>query len=123
MTTPAEKTPYLADRLQGFGTTIFSAMSALAAETGAVNLGQGFPDTDGPSEVSQAAIEAIRSGVNQYPPLPGEPDLRLAIAEHQKDLGASFGAFKRNKVKLMAPKHQVAYHPGAVKYYKEAGLM
>jgi TRAP transporter TAXI family solute receptor len=45
-----------------------------------------------------------------------------AIAEHQKDLGASFGAFKRNKVKLMAPKHQVAYHPGAVKYYKEAGI-
>jgi len=45
-----------------------------------------------------------------------------AVAEHQKDLGASFGAFKRNKVKTMAPRHQVAYHPGAVKYYKEAGI-
>ena len=76
--------PYLASRLQGFGTTIFTEMSALATETGAVNLGQGFPDTDGPSEVAEAAIDAIRNGPNQYPPLPGVPVLRQAIAEHQQ---------------------------------------
>ena len=76
--------PYLSSRLQGFGTTIFAEMSALAARTGAINLGQGFPDTDGPSEVSDAAIAAIRAGHNQYPPGPGIPELRTAIAEHQK---------------------------------------
>jgi N-succinyldiaminopimelate aminotransferase len=76
--------PALARHLQGFGTTIFAEMSALAQETGAINLGQGFPDTDGPHEVLDAAIDAIRSGRNQYPPGPGEPDLRAAIAEHQQ---------------------------------------
>jgi N-succinyldiaminopimelate aminotransferase len=76
--------PALARHLQGFGTTIFAEMSALAQETGAINLGQGFPDTDGPQEVLDAAIDAIRSGRNQYPPGPGEPDLRAAIAEHQQ---------------------------------------
>lgn len=76
--------PYLTERLQGFGTTIFTAMSALAAETGAVNLGQGFPDTDGPVAVSQAAITAINEGHNQYPPLMGLPVLRTAIAEHRR---------------------------------------
>ncbi|MEQ8839874.1 MAG: pyridoxal phosphate-dependent aminotransferase [Acidimicrobiales bacterium] len=81
MTTPA---PYLHERLQGFGTTIFTAMSALAAETGAVNLGQGFPDTDGPGTVSQAAIDAINAGHNQYPPLPGIEELRRAIARHRR---------------------------------------
>lgn len=73
----------LARRLHGLGTTIFAEMSALALETGSVNLGQGFPDTDGPPEVAEAAIEAIRSGVNQYPPGIGIPALREAIAEHQ----------------------------------------
>lgn len=58
-------------------------MTALALKTGALNLGQGFPDSDGPTEVSEAAIAAIRQGVNQYPPGPGQPDLRQAIAEHQ----------------------------------------
>lgn len=76
--------PYLAARLQGLGTTVFAEMSALAEATGSINLGQGFPDTDGPAEVAEAAIEAIRRGVNQYPPGPGAPDLRLAISEHQK---------------------------------------
>jgi N-succinyldiaminopimelate aminotransferase len=70
-------------RLQGFGTTIFAEMSALAVRTGAVNLGQGFPDTDGPSDVAQAAIDAIRAGHNQYPPGIGIPELRSAIAQHQ----------------------------------------
>lgn len=75
--------PHLASRLQGFGTTIFAEMSALAAETGSVNLGQGFPDSDGPAEIIEAAVDALRSGHNQYPPLAGIADLRNAVAEHQ----------------------------------------
>ena len=71
-------------RLAGFGTTIFARMSALAAETGAINLGQGFPDTDGPTEVLDAAVAAIRGGQNQYPPGLGIADLRQAVAEHQQ---------------------------------------
>jgi N-succinyldiaminopimelate aminotransferase len=74
----------LAARLQGLGTTIFAEMSALAVATGSVNLGQGFPDTDGPTEVSEAAVRAIRAGQNQYPPGRGIADLRVAIAEHQQ---------------------------------------
>ena len=67
------------------GTTIFAEMSALATETGAVNLGQGFPDTDGPREIAQLAADAILAGRgNQYPPGPGIPELRHAIAWHQK---------------------------------------
>ncbi|MET0817072.1 MAG: pyridoxal phosphate-dependent aminotransferase [Solirubrobacteraceae bacterium] len=76
--------PALTSRLAGFGTTIFAEMSALAARTGAINLGQGFPDTDGPPEVLEAAVEAMRAGVNQYPPGPGIPELRAAIAAHQR---------------------------------------
>ena len=76
--------PHLNARLQGFGTTIFAEMSALAQRTGAVNLGQGFPDTDGPAEVAEAAIAAIRAGHNQYPPGPGIPELRRAVAAHQR---------------------------------------
>jgi N-succinyldiaminopimelate aminotransferase len=74
----------LASRLRGFGSTIFAEMTALAARTGAVNLGQGFPDTDGPPEVLEAARAAIAGGVNQYPPLPGQAVLREAIARHQR---------------------------------------
>lgn len=74
----------MTSKLAGFGTTIFAEMSALAVETGAVNLGQGFPDTDGPPEVLDEAIAAIRQGVNQYPPGPGDPLLRAAIAGHQE---------------------------------------
>jgi N-succinyldiaminopimelate aminotransferase len=76
--------PALTRRLEGFGTTIFAEMSALAVETGAINLGQGFPDTDGPPEVLDAAVAAIRGGVNQYPPGPGIPELRQAVADHQR---------------------------------------
>ena len=60
--------------------TVFAEMSALAVSTGAINLGQGFPDEDGPREVLDAARDAIAAGVNQYPPGPGMPVLREAIA-------------------------------------------
>jgi N-succinyldiaminopimelate aminotransferase len=74
----------LVERMRSFGTTIFSEMSALAVATGSINLGQGFPDIDGPPEVLRAAADAISSGKhNQYPPGPGTPELRRAIAEHQ----------------------------------------
>ena len=78
------RAPYLSSRLQGFGTTIFAEMSALAARTGSINLGQGFPDTDGPAAVADAAVEAIRAGHNQYPPGAGIFELRAAVAEHQR---------------------------------------
>ncbi|WP_432122982.1 pyridoxal phosphate-dependent aminotransferase [Streptomyces sp. S1] len=78
--------PPLNRRLAEFGTTIFAEMSALAAETGAINLGQGFPDTDGPEEIREAAVRALREGRgNQYPPGPGVPELRTAIADHQRE--------------------------------------
>ncbi len=73
---------YLSSRLQGFGTTIFATMSQLAIETNSVNLGQGFPDYDGPAIIADAAIDAIRSGHNQYPPGPGIEPLRRAVAHH-----------------------------------------
>ncbi|MGW6534406.1 pyridoxal phosphate-dependent aminotransferase [Streptomyces sp. NPDC055051] len=77
--------PLLNRRLAEFGTTIFAEMSALAASTGSINLGQGFPDTDGPEEVREAAVRALRDGHgNQYPPGPGVPELRAAIADHQR---------------------------------------
>jgi N-succinyldiaminopimelate aminotransferase len=73
-----------AKRLRPFGTTIFTEMSALAARTGAINLGQGFPDTDGPAEIVDAVTAAMRTGANQYAPLPGVPQLCGAVAEHQR---------------------------------------
>ncbi len=66
-------------------TTIFTVMSALAQQYGAVNLGQGFPDESGPEHVIEAAVAAMRDGRNQYPPMPGVPELREAIAAHQRD--------------------------------------
>ncbi|MFE3645227.1 pyridoxal phosphate-dependent aminotransferase [Streptomyces sp. NPDC059169] len=78
--------PLLNRRLAEFGTTIFAEMSALAVATGSINLGQGFPDTDGPEQVREAAVRALRDGRgNQYPPGPGVPELRTAIAVHQQD--------------------------------------
>ncbi|MGD9703023.1 MAG: pyridoxal phosphate-dependent aminotransferase [Acidimicrobiia bacterium] len=79
-----QRAPHLTAKLQGFGTTIFADMSSLAVATGAVNLGQGFPDYDGPREVLAAAIDAINGGLNQYPPGAGMPVLREAITEHQQ---------------------------------------
>jgi N-succinyldiaminopimelate aminotransferase len=77
------RVPHLTARLQGFGTTVFAEMSALAVATGAINLGQGFPDEPGPAEVLDVARAAIGTGHDQYPPGPGLPELRTAIAEHQ----------------------------------------
>ncbi len=76
--------PLLNSRLADMGTTIFAEMSALAVATGSVNLGQGFPDTDGPALIAQTAADAVLAGKgNQYPPGPGIPELRQAIAAHQ----------------------------------------
>ena len=66
--------------LSNTGTTIFTVMSALAVQHGSINLGQGFPDTDGPEDVLQAAVDALRDGRNQYPPMTGVPELRQAVA-------------------------------------------
>src|ERR1700685_669482 len=92
--------PPRAARLEGLGTTIFTEMTALAQRTGAINLGQGFPDTDGPSEVIEAAVAALRGGENQYAPLGGVPSLPQAVLEHQRsyyglepeDVLVTFGA-------------------------------
>jgi N-succinyldiaminopimelate aminotransferase len=75
----------LVPRMQGFGTTVFAEMTALAIRTGAVNLGQGFPDTDGPAKVLQTAAEAILAGANQYPPGPGLLELREAVAAQRAE--------------------------------------
>ena len=72
------------DLLATTGTTIFTVMSALAGQHGAINLGQGFPDTDGPADVVAAAVAALQDGRNQYPPLAGVPELRMATAAHNQ---------------------------------------
>ncbi len=80
-----QRPPPLNRRLAEFGTTIFAEMSALALSTGSMTLGQGFPDTDGPEEIREAAVRALRDGRgNQYPPGPGVPEPRTAIAAHHK---------------------------------------
>ncbi|MCV2491219.1 pyridoxal phosphate-dependent aminotransferase [Geodermatophilus sp. YIM 151500] len=78
------RTPYLSARLQGFGTTVFAEMSALAVATGSINLGQGFPDYPGPAPVLEAARAAIGTAHDQYPPGPGLPELRHAVARHHR---------------------------------------
>ena len=78
------ESPRMATRLRGLGTTVFAEMSALALRTGSINLGQGFPDADGPDAVVEAAVAALRAGRNQYPPGTGIPELRHAIAQHQR---------------------------------------
>ncbi|MGI8575396.1 MAG: pyridoxal phosphate-dependent aminotransferase [Egibacteraceae bacterium] len=79
-----DRQPHLTARLQGFGTTIFAEMTALAVAHDAINLGQGFPDFDPPAQVAEAAIQAIRDGHNQYAPGAGVPALRHAISRHQR---------------------------------------
>ncbi|QNN54200.1 pyridoxal phosphate-dependent aminotransferase [Nocardioides mesophilus] len=81
MPVPSTRT---AQRLRGIPPTIFAEMSALAVRTGALNLGQGFPDVDGPPEVVARAVEALRNGRNQYAPGQGTPELRAAVAAHQQ---------------------------------------
>jgi N-succinyldiaminopimelate aminotransferase len=77
------RVPHLSARLQGFGTTVFAEMSALAVATGSINLGQGFPDYPGPAEVLDVARAAIGTAADQYPPGPGIPELRAAISTHR----------------------------------------
>jgi N-succinyldiaminopimelate aminotransferase len=78
------RSPELASRLQGSGTTVFAEMSALALATGSINLGQGFPDYPGPPEVLDVARAAIGTAADQYPPGPGIPELREAVADHRR---------------------------------------
>lgn len=81
----ARRQPPLVERMRPYEASVFAEMSGRARAVGAINLGQGFPDTDGPAQIAQVAIEAIRSGRgNQYPPAHGVPELRHAIAEHQE---------------------------------------
>jgi N-succinyldiaminopimelate aminotransferase len=83
-TAPGEATrDRTAQRLRAVPPTVFSEMSALAVRTGSINLGQGFPDVDGPPSVVEAAVRGLRTGRNQYAPGPGVPELRTAIAAHQ----------------------------------------
>jgi N-succinyldiaminopimelate aminotransferase len=85
--------PRLTRRLAGFGTSVFAEMTDLARRHGAVNLGQGFPDFDGPEFVKRSAAAAIADGHNQYAPMPGLPALQQAVADHQRRFyGLSFEA-------------------------------
>ncbi len=69
--------------LSGYGTTVFEMMSRLAVEHGSINLGQGFPDEEGPESMKSVAYEATRDFSNQYPPMMGIPELRQAVARHE----------------------------------------
>ncbi len=82
--------PALVPRLRPFTSTIFAEMTALAVKHKAVNLGQGFPDTDGPDGMLEAAKNALFGGANQYPPGPGRPELRAAIARHRLRYGTEY---------------------------------
>ncbi|HEY3471780.1 MAG TPA: pyridoxal phosphate-dependent aminotransferase [Amycolatopsis sp.] len=82
--------PALVPRLRPFTSTIFAEMTALAVQHDAVNLGQGFPDTDGPAGMLDAAKNALFGGANQYPPGPGRPELRAAIARHRLRYGTEY---------------------------------
>lgn len=86
MNPPLPRTPALTSRLPKVGTTIFTIMSALAAEHGAVNLGQGFPDFDCDPALVDAVTRAMQAGHNQYPPMPGVPALRQAMAAKMQAL-------------------------------------
>ncbi|MFB9930910.1 pyridoxal phosphate-dependent aminotransferase [Amycolatopsis halotolerans] len=82
--------PALVPRLRPFASTVFAEMTALAVRHDAVNLGQGFPDTDGPAGMLETAKNSLFGGDNQYPPGPGRPELRAAISRHRQRYGASY---------------------------------
>ncbi|MBN9745604.1 putative succinyldiaminopimelate transaminase DapC [Amycolatopsis sp. A1MSW2902] len=82
--------PALVPRLRPFTSTVFAEMTALAVRHDAVNLGQGFPDTDGPAGMLETAKNSLFGGDNQYPPGPGRPELRAAISRHRERYGASY---------------------------------
>ena len=82
--TDSSRTPSFPSKLPQVGTTIFTVMSALAAEHNAVNLGQGFPDFECAPALVDAGTDAMKAGHNQYPPMMGIPELRQAVAEHAK---------------------------------------
>ena len=85
--------PPLSAKLEGFGTTIFTEMTRLANERGAVNLAQGFPDFDGPEFVKEAAIEAIRAGRGQYARMSGIPEVHAALsAKYRRDYALDYAA-------------------------------
>jgi N-succinyldiaminopimelate aminotransferase len=85
--------PVMARRLAGFGTTIFTEMTRLAVEHGAINLAQGFPDFDGPDFVKDAAIAAIREGRGQYARMTGSPEIHAALsAKYRRDYGLEYAA-------------------------------
>ena len=86
MTTATARIPAFTSRLPNVGTTIFTVMSALAQQHGAVNLGQGFPDFDCDPRLIDAVSSAMRAGLNQYPPMPGVPALREAISAKMEAL-------------------------------------
>ena len=90
------RTPELITKLPAVGTTIFTVMSTLAAEKGAVNLGQGFPDFDCDPHLVQSVTDAMMKGLNQYPPMTGVPVLREAIAAKLKALHGPFGGREYN---------------------------
>ncbi len=93
MTTVQERTPALQTKLPAVGTTIFTVMSSLATEKGAVNLGQGFPDFECDPQLVGAVTDAMTRGLNQYPPMTGVPVLREAIATKLQQLhGRSYDA-------------------------------
>ena len=92
----APRTPELTTKLPAVGTTIFTVMSTLAAEKGAVNLGQGFPDFDCDPHLVQSVTDAMMKGLNQYPPMTGVPVLREAIAAKLKALHGPFGGREYN---------------------------
>src|SRR5437879_4747468 len=84
------RVPALVPRLRPFTSTIFAEMTALAVRTEAINLGQGFPDTDGPPGMLAAAKDALYGGANQYPPGPGRPELLAAVARHRTRYGMEY---------------------------------
>src|SRR4051812_45350160 len=93
MSSNLERTPHLQSKLPTVGTTIFTVMSALATERGAVNLGQGFPDFDCNAGLIRSVTEAMTQGLNQSPPMPGVPGLRAAVgAKIEAMYGRSYDA-------------------------------